>query len=127
MDLFGHREAPLQRRALGRPEWGVCAGSFTLQVKERVSWLFTIDRAGIASYDFNADHPKIAADDRLSNLDHREDKADRGEGRRITKWTPTPLPRRSKRSLPRLLCSGFPIVGLPLEPRECCSLHRSEE
>ena len=71
----------MQRKALGRPEWSVCAGSFTLQVKERASWLFTIDRTGIASYDFNADHPKIAADDRLSNLDHREDKVDRGEGR----------------------------------------------
>src|ERR1035437_2124717 len=88
MDLFGHREAPLQRRALGRPEWGVCAGSFTLQVKERPSWLFTIDRTGIASHFFNADHPKIAADDRLPNLDHREDKTGLSLRRIDGSWVP---------------------------------------
>jgi hypothetical protein len=66
---------------LGRPEWSVCASSSTLQVEETASWLFTIDRTAIASHVFNADHRKIAADDRLPNLDHREDKADRGEGR----------------------------------------------
>ena len=38
------------------------------------SWLVTIDRTGIASHVFNADHPKIAADGRLPNLDHSEDK-----------------------------------------------------
>jgi len=66
---------------LGRPESSVCASSSTLQVKEKASLLLTIDRTGIASHVFNADHPKIGADDSLPNLDHREDKADRGEGR----------------------------------------------
>ena len=39
----------MQARALGRPEWSVCASSSTLQVKERASCLFsactqTLDR-----------------------------------------------------------------------------------
>ena len=34
----------MQGRALGRPEWSVCASFSTLQVKEKASWLFTIDR-----------------------------------------------------------------------------------
>jgi hypothetical protein len=59
---------------------GVCTSSSTLQVKEKAFWLLTIDRTGIASHVFNADYPKIASDDRLPNLDHLEDKADRGEG-----------------------------------------------
>jgi hypothetical protein len=75
MNLFRHREAPLQGRALGRPEWGVCAISSTLPVKEKASWLLTIDRNGIASHIFNAHHPKIGEDDNLPNLDHHEDKA----------------------------------------------------
>jgi hypothetical protein len=59
---------------LGRPEWGVCAFSFTLRVKQKASWLLAIDSALIAAYVFNAHNPKIAADGRLANLDHREDK-----------------------------------------------------
>jgi hypothetical protein len=39
-----------------------------------------IDRTAIASHVFNADHPRSAWDDRLSNLDHLEGNADRGEG-----------------------------------------------
>src|ERR1017187_10352696 len=56
MDLsgLGHRGSPLQGRALGRPEWSVCASSSTLQAKEKASWLLTIDRTGIASHVFNA-------------------------------------------------------------------------
>jgi len=44
----------LQGHALGRPEWSVYASFSTLQVKEMASWLFTIDRTGIASRVFNA-------------------------------------------------------------------------
>ncbi len=59
---------------------GVCTSFSTLQVKEKVIWLLTIDRTGIASHVFNVDYSKIAADDRMPNLDHLEDKPDRGEG-----------------------------------------------
>jgi hypothetical protein len=37
--MFGHRETPLQGKALGRPEWSVCASPSTLQVKEKATWL----------------------------------------------------------------------------------------
>jgi len=80
MNVFGHREAPLQGMALGRPEWSVCASSSTLQVKEKASWLLTIERTGIASHVSNADHPRTALDDLLPNLDNREAMAGRREG-----------------------------------------------
>jgi hypothetical protein len=46
--------------------------------ERKASWLQIIERTAIAKRIFNADHPKVAAQDRLTNLDHLEDKADRG-------------------------------------------------
>jgi hypothetical protein len=58
---------------------GLCSNFGRLNLRQRLG--SDTERTAIASHIFNADHFKIAADDRLPNLDHRKDKEDRGEGR----------------------------------------------